>query len=128
MTRRSRDAPALLTPAEQFEQLYLDCETKLFRYLARRVGPSLAEDLTAEAFAIAWQRFPDYDPTRAASLGSSSGSGAGATGLPHTPQNRAPTSRWLPHAAQVISLFGGGPFSVYSMGTTIPVLRPTSDV
>ena len=66
MTRRSRDAPALLTPAEQFEQLYLDCETKLFRYLARRVGPSLAEDLTAEAFAIAWQRFPDYDPTRAA--------------------------------------------------------------
>jgi len=55
-----------LAPAERFEQLYLDSETKLFRYLARRVGPTLAEDLTAEAFAIAWQRFPDYDPTRAA--------------------------------------------------------------
>jgi RNA polymerase sigma-70 factor (ECF subfamily) len=66
MTRRSRRAPASLAPAEQFEQLYLDCETKVFRYLARRVGPTLAEDLTAEAFAIAWKRFPDYDPTRAA--------------------------------------------------------------
>jgi RNA polymerase sigma-70 factor (ECF subfamily) len=50
----------------QFEKLYADNETKLFRYLARRVGPTLAEDLTAEAFAIAWQRFPDYDPSRAA--------------------------------------------------------------
>jgi RNA polymerase sigma-70 factor (ECF subfamily) len=55
-----------LAPAARFEQLYLDCETKLFRYLARRVGATLAEDLTAEAFAIAWQRFGDYDPARAA--------------------------------------------------------------
>jgi RNA polymerase sigma-70 factor (ECF subfamily) len=67
MTRRSRSAPShLLPPAERFERLYVDCESKLFRYLARRVGPTLAEDLTSEAFAIAWQRFPDYDPTRAA--------------------------------------------------------------
>jgi RNA polymerase sigma factor (sigma-70 family) len=55
-----------MSAASRFEQLYLDTETKLFRYLSRRVGPTLAEDLTAEAFAIAWQRFPDYDPTRAA--------------------------------------------------------------
>jgi RNA polymerase sigma-70 factor (ECF subfamily) len=55
-----------LAPAARFEELYLDTETKLFRYLARRVGPTLAEDLMAEAFAIAWQRFADYDPTRAA--------------------------------------------------------------
>lgn len=55
-----------LAPAARFEQLYLDCEAKLFRYLARRVGPTLAEDLTAEAFTIAWQRFADYDPSRAA--------------------------------------------------------------
>jgi RNA polymerase sigma factor (sigma-70 family) len=55
-----------LAPAARFEQLYLDCETKLFRYLARRVGTTLAEDLTAEAFTIAWQRFADYDPNRAA--------------------------------------------------------------
>lgn len=66
-SRRSRStSDGVLAPAERFEQLYLDNETKLFRYLARRVGPTLAEDLTAEAFAIAWQRFPDYDPTRAA--------------------------------------------------------------
>jgi RNA polymerase sigma-70 factor (ECF subfamily) len=64
-TRRST-RERLLAPAERFEQLYLDSETKLFRYLARRVGPTLAEDLTAEAFAIAWQRFADYDPARAA--------------------------------------------------------------
>ena len=49
--------------ATRFEQLYLDTETKLFRYLARRVGETLAEDLTAEAFAIVWQRFADYDPS-----------------------------------------------------------------
>jgi RNA polymerase sigma-70 factor (ECF subfamily) len=65
-TRRTPDEQRILAPAERFEQLYLDSETKLFRYLARRVGPTLAEDLTAEAFAIAWQRFPDYDPGRAA--------------------------------------------------------------
>jgi RNA polymerase sigma factor (sigma-70 family) len=55
-----------LAPAERFERLYVDTESKLFRYLARRVGSTIAEDLTSEAFAIAWQRFPDYDPTRAA--------------------------------------------------------------
>jgi RNA polymerase sigma factor (sigma-70 family) len=63
---RRANSRGALAPATQFEQLYLDTETKLFRYLARRVGPTLAEDLTAEAFAIAWQRFADYDPTRAA--------------------------------------------------------------
>lgn len=65
--RRARtEAKRTLAPAERFEQLYVDSETKLYRYLARRVGPTLAEDLTAEAFAIAWQRFADYDPSRAA--------------------------------------------------------------
>lgn len=64
--REPATEPRLLAPAERFEQLYADSETKLFRYLARRVGPTLAEDLTAEAFAIAWQRFADYDPSRAA--------------------------------------------------------------
>jgi RNA polymerase sigma factor (sigma-70 family) len=63
---RRANGDAALTPATRFEQLYLDTETKLFRYLTRRVGPTLAEDLTAEAFTIAWQRFADYDPTRAA--------------------------------------------------------------
>jgi RNA polymerase sigma-70 factor (ECF subfamily) len=61
--RRERRAPA---PASTFESLYVENEGRLFRYLARRVGRSLAEDLTAEAFAIAWERFADYDPTRAA--------------------------------------------------------------
>jgi RNA polymerase sigma factor (sigma-70 family) len=64
--RQRANGAGALAPAARFEQLYLDTETKLFRYLTRRVGPTLAEDLTAEAFTIAWQRFADYDPTRAA--------------------------------------------------------------
>jgi RNA polymerase sigma-70 factor (ECF subfamily) len=55
-----------LSAASRFEELYVDTEVKLSRYLTRRVGSTLAEDLTAEAFAVAWQRFEDYDPTRAA--------------------------------------------------------------
>jgi len=67
MTRAGRRPKRdTIAPAARFEQLYLDTETKLFRYLARRVGPTIAEDLMSEAFAIAWQRFDDYDPTRAA--------------------------------------------------------------
>lgn len=62
--RRNRTSE--LSDAARFEQLYLDTDTKLHRYLTRRVGASLAEDITAEAFAIAWQRFSDYDPSRAA--------------------------------------------------------------
>ena len=42
---------------EEFEQLY--------GYLRRRVGTAVAEDLTAEAFAVAYRRWGDRDPLRA---------------------------------------------------------------
>jgi RNA polymerase sigma-70 factor (ECF subfamily) len=62
-TKRRRRTPA---PASTFEARYAENEGRLFRYLARRVGRTLAEDLTAETFAIAWERYADYDPDRAA--------------------------------------------------------------
>ncbi|WP_246843070.1 RNA polymerase sigma factor [Allokutzneria sp. NRRL B-24872] len=37
----------------------------LHRYLARRVGRDLADDLVAEAFLVMWERRGDYDPRRA---------------------------------------------------------------
>lgn len=43
--------------AAAFEQLYLDNEAALYDYLARRLGPSSAEDAVAETFAAAWQCF-----------------------------------------------------------------------
>jgi RNA polymerase sigma factor (sigma-70 family) len=57
--RRRMDAPT-------FEALYEEESPRLFGFLARRVGASLAEDLTAEAFAVAWQRRDSFDPERAA--------------------------------------------------------------
>jgi RNA polymerase sigma-70 factor (ECF subfamily) len=36
----------------------------LHRYIARRLGVSAAEDLTAETFAIAYRRWDDLDPSR----------------------------------------------------------------
>jgi len=36
----------------------------LLRYLQRRVGASVVEDLTAETFAIAFRRWNDLDPSR----------------------------------------------------------------
>ena len=36
----------------------------VFRFIARRVGTDLAEDLAAEAFAIAYRRRASYDPER----------------------------------------------------------------
>jgi RNA polymerase sigma-70 factor (ECF subfamily) len=37
---------------------------RLFGYVERRVGPDAAEDLVAEAFAVACDRWASYDPAR----------------------------------------------------------------
>jgi RNA polymerase sigma-70 factor (ECF subfamily) len=48
--------------ARAFEQLYLENEPLLYRYLARRLDPDAAEQTVAEVFALAWQRLPARDP------------------------------------------------------------------
>ncbi|SDN34897.1 RNA polymerase sigma factor [Allokutzneria albata] len=45
--------------------LYDAHSRSLHRYLARRVGQDLADDLVAEAFLVMWERRADYDPSRA---------------------------------------------------------------
>lgn len=47
--------------ARAFEELYEEHEPALFRYLARRLGPTKAEDAVAAAFAAAWHAYPDLD-------------------------------------------------------------------
>jgi RNA polymerase sigma factor (sigma-70 family) len=51
-----------------FDELYSAYFRSLYRYVARRVGPDHAEELTAEVFAQAWIRRDRFDP----SLGSPS--------------------------------------------------------
>ncbi|NJP42771.1 RNA polymerase sigma factor [Actinacidiphila epipremni] len=56
---RSRDEPEL------FAVLFYRYADAVHRYLARRVGPEAAEDLTADTFTTAFQRRHSYDLTRA---------------------------------------------------------------
>jgi RNA polymerase sigma factor (sigma-70 family) len=57
------DTPLL---TEEFEVLYRRHVAGLLGYLGRRVGTALAEDLTADTFAIAWTRREAFDRERAA--------------------------------------------------------------
>jgi RNA polymerase sigma-70 factor (ECF subfamily) len=52
-----------------FEALYRDSVDRIYGYLARRVGPALAEDLTAQTFAEAWASRDRYDPERGVAVG-----------------------------------------------------------
>jgi RNA polymerase sigma-70 factor (ECF subfamily) len=54
---RSRDEP------EQFAALFDRYGDAVHRYVARRIGPDAAEDLTAETFTTAFQRRHSYDLT-----------------------------------------------------------------
>jgi RNA polymerase sigma-70 factor (ECF subfamily) len=51
--------------ARAFERLYVEHEPELYRYLARRLGPTKAEEAVAEAFAVAWRGFPEVDSSLA---------------------------------------------------------------
>ncbi len=46
-----------------FRELYADAYADVLRFAQRRVHPSHAEDVTAEAFLVAWRRL-DEAPTR----------------------------------------------------------------
>lgn len=48
----------------EFEQLYQQHLRGIYAFLARRVGPALAEDLAAQTFAEAWSGRARFDPTR----------------------------------------------------------------
>ena len=59
-------------PARVFDSLFASHHEAVFRYCVRRLGPSDAEDATADVFAIAWRRLdevPPGDATRAWLIG-----------------------------------------------------------
>lgn len=51
--------PAIPDREALFRALYTDAYADVLRFAQRRVHPSHAEDVTAEAFLIAWRRFDD---------------------------------------------------------------------
>ena len=55
---------AIAAPPD-FADAFREHFAPVYRFIARRVGTDLAEDLAAEAFAIAYRRRVDYDPHRA---------------------------------------------------------------
>jgi RNA polymerase sigma factor (sigma-70 family) len=64
-----RDLPLVgmpITDACSFEAAFSENFPSVHRFLARRVGSSLADDLAAETFALAYRRRVTYDPARGA--------------------------------------------------------------
>ncbi len=49
---------------EDFEAAFQQYFVLVFRFLGRRVGPAIAEDLAAETFATAYRRRASFDPER----------------------------------------------------------------
>lgn len=52
-----------LDDPEDFEAAFTDNFARVHRFLARRVGTTLADDLAAETFAVAFRRRRSFDPT-----------------------------------------------------------------
>jgi DNA-directed RNA polymerase specialized sigma24 family protein len=48
-----------------FEAAFREHFAPVYRFIARRVGPDLADDLAADTFAIAYRRRASYRPARA---------------------------------------------------------------
>ena len=46
-------------PSVRFDQLFDSNYNTIFRYCARRLGPTDAEDAAADVFAVAWRRIED---------------------------------------------------------------------
>ena len=57
-------APGAIWAPEDFEAAFREHFGPVYRFIARRVGTALAEDLAAEAFAIAYRRRAAYEPSR----------------------------------------------------------------
>ena len=54
-----------ITGPAAFEAAFQQNFSPVYRFIARRVGPALAEDLAAETFATAYRRRASFDPRRA---------------------------------------------------------------
>ena len=54
----------LIEEPEDFEDAFREHFAPVYRFIARRVGSALAEDLAAEAFATAYRRRAAYQPDR----------------------------------------------------------------
>jgi len=57
------DVGCSLEGPEAFEAAFSDNFARVHRFLARRVGTTLADDLAAETFAVAFRRRRTFDPT-----------------------------------------------------------------
>jgi RNA polymerase sigma-70 factor (ECF subfamily) len=56
--------PGPIEASGDFEDAFREHFAPVYRFIARRVGTGLAEDLAAEAFATAYRRRASYDPGR----------------------------------------------------------------
>jgi RNA polymerase sigma-70 factor (ECF subfamily) len=52
-------------PEVRFDLLFQAHYRAIYRYCVRRLGPSEAEDATADVFAVAWRRLDDLPPNEA---------------------------------------------------------------
>jgi RNA polymerase sigma factor (sigma-70 family) len=59
-----RPATGAIVAAADFEEVFREHFAPVFRFIARRVGTALAEDLAAEVFATAYRRRAAYQPDR----------------------------------------------------------------
>jgi RNA polymerase sigma-70 factor (ECF subfamily) len=62
-TDGSQDAASIVAAAD-FENAFRAHFPLVYRFIARRVGADLAEDLAAEVFATAYRRRNSYEPSR----------------------------------------------------------------
>jgi RNA polymerase sigma factor (sigma-70 family) len=61
-----RPATGAIVAAADFEAAFREHFAPVYRFIARRVGTALAEDLAAEVFATAYRRRAAYQPDRGA--------------------------------------------------------------
>jgi RNA polymerase sigma-70 factor (ECF subfamily) len=59
-----RPATGAIVAAADFEEAFREHFAPVYRFVARRVGAALAEDLAAEVFATAYRRRAAYQPDR----------------------------------------------------------------
>jgi RNA polymerase sigma-70 factor (ECF subfamily) len=60
----ARPATRAIVAAADFEEAFREHFAPVYRFVARRVGAALAEDLAAEVFATAYRRRATYQPDR----------------------------------------------------------------
>jgi RNA polymerase sigma factor (sigma-70 family) len=63
-TERAATGDGRIVDPEDFEAAFRQHFPPIYRFIARQVGPALAEDLAAETFATAYRRRSAFDPAR----------------------------------------------------------------